>query len=118
MCPKYTSIFIRGFLEGLWGSIYVEGLSFKGLQSLERGDLVSVCVLQPLGRGVFVFIALCTHLSSMKEGCLFVLFCFVLFVLMMRSSELGCFRSCSWPLWKALEEEERCIGLVSWCLDL
>jgi hypothetical protein len=37
---------------------------------------------------------------------------------MMRSSELGCFRSCSWPLWKALEEEERCIGLVSWCLDL
>jgi hypothetical protein len=31
---------------------------------------------------------------------------------MMRSSEPGCFRSCSWPLWKALEEEEEegCIG--------
>jgi hypothetical protein len=55
---------------------------------------------------------------SMKEGCLFVcLFCFVLFVLM-RSTEPGCFRLCSWSLWKALEEEEGCIGLVSWHLDL
>jgi len=35
-----------------------------------------VSVLQALGRSVFVFIALCTYLS-MKEGCLFVLFCFV-----------------------------------------
>jgi hypothetical protein len=35
----------------------------------------------------------------------------------MRSPKLGCFRSCSWYLWKALEEEG-CIGLVSWRLDL
>jgi len=28
----------------------------------------------------------------------------------MRSTELGWFRSCSWSLWKALEEEG-CIGL-------
>jgi hypothetical protein len=41
------------------------------------------------------------------------LFCFVL----MRSTESGCFRSRSWSLWKALEEEG-CIGLVSWHLDL
>jgi len=38
------------------------------------------------------------------------LFCFVL----MRSTKSGCFRSHSWSLWKALEEEG-CIGL---CLDL
>jgi hypothetical protein len=51
---------------------------------------------------------------SMKQGSL--LFCFVLFVLM-RSMELGCFSSHSWSLWKAVEEEG-CIGLVSWRLDL
>jgi hypothetical protein len=34
------------------------------------------------------------HLS-MKEGC----------VLIMRSTKEGCFRSYSWSLWKALEEE-------------
>jgi hypothetical protein len=33
----------------------------------------------------------------MKDGSLF---CFV----GMRSTELGCFRSCSWCLWKALDE--------------
>ncbi len=55
---------------------------------------------------------LANHLS-MKEGCLF---CFVLFV-PMRSTKLGCFRSHSWSLWKALEEEG-CMGLVSWRLDL
>jgi hypothetical protein len=47
----------------------------------------------------------------MKQGSLFVLFVF------MRSTELVCFRSRSWSLWKALEEEG-CIGLVSWRLDL
>jgi len=54
----------------------------------------------------------------MKDGSLFcfVLFYFVLFVLM-GSMKLGCFRLRSWSLWKALEEEG-CIGLVSWCLDL
>jgi hypothetical protein len=41
------------------------------------------------------------------------LFCFVL----MRSTELGCFRSASWCLWKALYEEG-CMGLVPWRLDL
>jgi hypothetical protein len=35
----------------------------------------------------------------------------------MRSTKEGCFRSHSWSLWKALEEEGR-ISLVSWCLDL
>jgi len=53
---------------------------------------------------------------SIYEARKFVcLFCFVL----MRSTELGCFKRCSWYLWKALEEEEEgCIDLVSWCLDL
>ncbi len=37
---------------------------------------------------------------SMKQGSLFVLFCFVL----MRSTEPGCIGSCSWSLWKALDE--------------
>jgi len=49
------------------------------------------------------------HLS-MKEGSLF---CFVLMI----SIEGGCFRSCSWCLWKALDEEG-CMGLVPWRLDL
>jgi hypothetical protein len=47
----------------------------------------------------------------MKEGSLFVLFG------LMRSIELGCFISHSWSLWKAVEEEG-CMGLVSWHLDL
>jgi hypothetical protein len=47
---------------------------------------------------------------SMKEGSLF---CFVV----MRSTELGCFRSYSWCLWKALNEKG-CMGLVPWHLDL
>jgi hypothetical protein len=47
---------------------------------------------------------------SMKEGSLF---CFVV----MRSTEPGCFRSCSWRLWKAFDEEG-CMGLVPWRLDL
>jgi hypothetical protein len=40
----------------------------------------------------------------MKEGSLF---CFVV----MRSIELGCFRSCSWCLWRALDEEG-CMGPI------
>jgi len=44
------------------------------------------------------------------------LFCFVLFVLM-KSTGLGCLRLFSWSLWKALDEEG-CMGLVPWCLDL
>jgi hypothetical protein len=48
----------------------------------------------------------------MKEGSYF---CFVI----MRSTELECFKSCSWCLWKALdEEEEGCMGLVLCRLDL
>jgi hypothetical protein len=46
---------------------------------------------------------------SMKED---RLFCF----LVMRSTKLGCFRLCSWRLWKALDNEG-CIGLVPWLLD-
>jgi hypothetical protein len=49
---------------------------------------------------------------SMKEGCLFVLFC---------TTEIhptgGCFRLRSWSLWKALDKEG-CIDLVSSRLDL
>jgi hypothetical protein len=52
------------------------------------------------------------HLS-MKEGSLFFLFC----SLIMRSTELGCFRSLSWCLSKALDKEG-CMGLVPWRLDL
>ncbi len=47
---------------------------------------------------------------SMKEGSLF---CFVV----MRSTVPGCFRSCSWCIWKALDEEV-CMGLVPCHLDL
>jgi hypothetical protein len=43
---------------------------------------------------------------SMKEDNLF-LFCFVV----MKSTKLGCFRSCSWCLWKTLNDEG-CVGLV------
>jgi hypothetical protein len=43
------------------------------------------------------------HLSVKEVS----LFCFVV----MRSTEWGCFRSCSWCLWKALDEEG-CMGLV------
>jgi len=49
---------------------------------------------------------------SMKEGSLF---CFVV----MRFTVPRCFRSCSWCLWKALDEEGWCMGVVPWCdLDL
>jgi len=37
--------------------------------------------------------------------------CFVV----MRSTKLGCFRSCSWCLWKALNKKG-CMGLVPWHL--
>jgi hypothetical protein len=47
---------------------------------------------------------ICCNLS-MKEGSLF---CFV----DIRFTEPGCFRSCSWCLWKALNEEGW-MGLVS-----
>ncbi len=46
----------------------------------------------------------------LKEGSLF---CFVI----MRSTELRCFRSCSWCFWKSLNEKG-CLGLIPWCLDL
>jgi hypothetical protein len=37
----------------------------------------------------------------------------------MRSIELGCFRSCSWRVWKALDDdEERCMGLGSMTFGL
>jgi hypothetical protein len=52
-----------------------------------------------------------SHLS-IKQGSLFC-FRFVL----MRSTEPRCFRSCSYCLWKALNEEG-CMGLVPWHLDL
>ncbi len=39
--------------------------------------------------------------------------CFVV----IRSTELGCFRLCSLSLWKALDEKG-CMGLVPWRLDL
>jgi len=47
----------------------------------------------------------------MTEGSLFVLFVFL------RSTELGCFRSCSWCLWKALDEEG-CMGFGSMTFGL
>ncbi len=53
---------------------------------------------------------LMNHLSVKQEGSLF---CFV----GTRSTKLGCFRSCSWCLCKALDDEG-CMGLVPWCLDL
>jgi len=50
---------------------------------------------------------------SMKQGSLFVLFCFIV----MRPTKLRCFKSSFWCLWKALDEEA-CLGLVPWRLDL
>jgi hypothetical protein len=47
---------------------------------------------------------------SMKEGSLFC-------IVVMRSIKLRCFILCSWCLLKALDEEG-CIGLVLWRLDL
>jgi hypothetical protein len=47
---------------------------------------------------------------SMKDSSLF---CFVV----MRSTKPECFRLCSWCLWKAFDEEG-CMGLVPWRLDL
>jgi hypothetical protein len=59
----------------------------------------------------FLWIWFCRSINlSMEEGSLF---CFVV----MRSTEPGCFRSWSWSLWKALDEEG-CMGLVPWRLDL
>ncbi len=53
--------------------------------------------------------------TSIYEAMFVVLFCFV----PMRSNELGCFRLCSWSLWKALEEEEEgCIGFGSMLFGL
>jgi hypothetical protein len=50
----------------------------------------------------------------MKEG----LFCFVLYcIVVMRFSELGCFRSCSWCLWKALNKKG-CMGFGSMVFGL
>ncbi len=46
---------------------------------------------------------------SIYEGKAVCFFCIVI----MRSTKLGSFRSCSWYLWKALEEG--CMGLVPWC---
>jgi hypothetical protein len=46
----------------------------------------------------------------MKEG---NLFCFVV----MRFTERGCFRLCSWCLWKALDEEG-CMALGSMTVGL
>ncbi len=52
-----------------------------------------------------------THLHlSMRQSSLF---CFVT----MKSTKLGCFKLCSWYLWKAFDKE-RCIGLDSWRLEL
>jgi hypothetical protein len=53
-----------------------------------------------------------TTYLCMKEGSLFVLFCFVLFVLM-RSAEPGCFRIA----FLVSLGDEGCIRLVSWRLD-
>jgi hypothetical protein len=53
---------------------------------------------------------------SIHEGRLFVcivLFCSVWFVIM-RSTELGCFRSYSWSLWKAYDER----GASAWFHDV
>jgi hypothetical protein len=48
------------------------------------------------------------YIYIIYEGRLFV--CFVLFMLI-KSIELGCLRSHSWSVWKALDEEG-CMGLV------
>ncbi len=42
------------------------------------------------------------------------MFCFVV----MRSTKPGCFRSCSWCLWKALDEEGWCMGFGSMTFGL
>jgi hypothetical protein len=77
---------------------YIKGTNLPmELFSLLWSSLVLLTQLGGRGNGFI-------HLS-MKEGSLFVLF------VLMRSTESGCFRLCSWCLSKALDEEG-CMGLV------
>jgi hypothetical protein len=74
--------------------------------------LVSLCMhaFDAMWLNIFLInqsIKLRSHLS-MKEGSCFVV---------MRFTKPGCFRSCYWCLWKALDEEG-CMGLVPCHLDL
>ncbi len=76
-----------------------------------HGYIHSECILiENTYIHTYIHTYILTYLS-MKEGSLF---CFVV----MRSTEPECFKSCSWCFWKALHEEERCMGLVPWSLDL
>jgi hypothetical protein len=74
------------------------GISVRQLQSIIFGKFQG-CVTIIFVSNIFM----CNNLS-MKGGSLF---CFVV----MRSIESGCFRLCSWCLWRALDEKG-CMGLV------
>ncbi len=82
VCPKYTRIFIRGFLEGLWGSIYVEGLSLRGFRAW-RGGTLCLCFIGSWERCLCIY---CSMYPSIYEGRLFV--CFVLFCFVCTDDEI------------------------------
>ncbi len=73
--------------------------------AVNHNGLILLEVLRGIGGTIYTN----CHLS-MKEGSLF---CFVV----MRSTEPGCFRSCSWCLWQALDEDG-CIGFGSMTFGL
>ncbi len=52
-----------------------------------------------------------------RNICFFFLWRKVVCFVVVRSTKPACFRLCSWCLWKALDEEG-CMGLVPWRLDL
>ncbi len=77
-----------------------------------------------LKRSVWDFLTtLKDNFGFLKKNCIIIIYlwiqvdCFVLFwSLVMKFTELGCFRLCSWCHWKAFNEG--CMGLVPWHLDL
>ncbi len=106
---------LQCFCKELWSGILCFGSIMKMVDLINGGATL-------LGTWTLIWNIVSSRLWSscrkggqgnlfMKEGCLFVLF------VPMRSTKLGCFKSDSWSLWKALEEEGR-ISLVSWRLDL
>jgi hypothetical protein len=98
-------------LTPLWSnSKYWYCVSFTSQISLFSSRLFSLYSKSNVNIS-FLWIWFCRSINlSMKEGSLF---CFVV----MRSTEPRCFKSWSWSLWKALDEEA-CMGLVPWRLEL
>ncbi len=92
--------FFRGAIHVTTNYTYLKGLGENSGVWL----LWLVCISEGSRK---LFLPIVSWHLSMKEGSLFC-FCFVV----MRLTEPGCFRLCSWCLWKALDEEG-CMALGS-----